>query len=321
MKDEQAFWWIAQTGSFAAAARKLNIARSTVLRRLENLEQDLDVSLIQRAGKKATLTEAGRQYAEGLRPILNELDTLRQRTREFDGRIAGTLRVWVPQLTMGELVSRAFAAFYEFAPKVLLRIEVGSHGTDRQPEEFDIALQTGMEANPNLRARVLFREPIVLVASPGYLQQHGTPQSKADLADHKGIFVLDELSDATVTRSIMPWWDEAGERLPMGSPSAIVNSQEMALHLVCSGVGMTPASLSYAVPLLQAGTIVPVLPHVIWSLPVSLVFLPKPTRTTRAFIDFLVAWCRENIVQETERALQRIKAQTENTRPEENDMD
>lgn len=301
MKDEQVFWWLSQTGSFAATARRLNVARSTILRRLENLESELGVQLMQRAGKKLTLTEAGRQFAEGLRPILDDIEKLRQRTREFDGRLAGTLRLWVPQLTMGELVSRACAAFCEFAPEVLLRIEVGAE--ELQTEAFDVALQVGMDANPSLRARVLFREPVMLVASPGYLAQQGVPGDKEALTAHKGIFVLDQANHAEGTRSLAPWWDEEGERLPFCTPSATVNAQEMALHLARSGLGITPASLSFALPSIKAGQLTPVLPQTVWYLPVSLVFLPKPTLITRSFVDFLVTWCRENIAAVTEKEL------------------
>jgi DNA-binding transcriptional LysR family regulator len=285
MDDRAVFLAVAEAGSFAGAAGALGTSRSTVLRRVAALEERLGLILVQRAGRHIALTEAGRRYADEVRPLLRELDRVEEELRLRDEALTGTLRLWLPVLGTTAGVASALAEFRDANPGVHLEIELADSAAFKVGD-FDVALQVGLRRNPSFRARTLYRERLILVASPAYLARFGDPTVDT-LPSHRAVRMRDARG------RVVPWRFPDGDRLPSPPPVVTVNAVGFAHELAVLGQGIARVPRALAAPQLQAGTLVQVLDHVWVEEPVSFVFPGRPGPVARAFIDQAGAWFSE----------------------------
>ena len=280
--DRRLFVELADSGSYAATARRLGLARSTVMRRVDALESELGVTLVHRAGRSLALTEAGRRLADGLRGVFRALDRVEEDVRSSVGEAAGTLRLWLPIMGTSAGIVEALAVFARAHPQIHVRLELGRDPRVRKVGEFDVMLQMGHRQNPDLHARTLFRDRLILVASEAYLAERGVPEDVEALAEHVAI----EQRDGS--GRVVPWRWPDGTRVRMPPASVSTHAagyvHEFALHGV--GIGRVPHSLAF--PALREGRLRHVLPEVVVEEPISMVYLPDPSPTTRAFLDFMV---------------------------------
>ncbi|MEM6927215.1 MAG: LysR family transcriptional regulator [Myxococcota bacterium] len=278
--DRWLFVELSRSGSYAETARKLGLARSTVMRRIDVLEEEMGVALVHRAGRSIALTEAGTRFAEGLRGVFRALERVEEEARSSLGEATGTLRLWLPILGTPEVVVQALAVFQRAHPRIQLRVELG-RGQRTTVGEFDVLLQMGHRSNPDLQALTLFREQLVLVASPTYLESRGIPTTLEDLDEHVAI----EQRDAS--GRVVPWRGPDGTRLRM--PRAAVSTQApgyvYAFALHHTGIGRVARSMAREA--LDDGRLVEVLPEIVIEEPISLVYLPQPSPKTRLFLDFM----------------------------------
>lgn len=285
--DRRLFIELVDQGSYAATARKLGLARSTVMRRIDALETQLGVPLVHRAGRALVMTEAGIRLADGLRDVFRTLDRVEEDVRSANGQAAGTVRVWLPMLGTSFLIVAALARFASQHPQIQLRVDLGRDGRSPRMGDFDVMLQMGHRRNPDLHTRTLYRDRLVLAATPAYLEQWGVPEGVADLPRHRAV----EQRDGS--GRVVPWRLPDGTRVRM--PRAAVSTH--AMGYVCKftqhglGIGRVPLSMTHEA--LRDGRLVQVLPELTVDEPISLVFLPAPSPTTRAFLDFMGQWATE----------------------------
>lgn len=275
---------LARSGSFAAVARKLGIARSTVMRRLDALEAELGVVLAQRANRQVTLTDLGARYAAALEPVFDELKQVEARVLHRADEPSGELRAWLPLLGTSAYLAPAITAFQNRYPAVTVHLELGRDIRNLEIGSFDVALQVGFRLNPTLHARTFMWGRLILAASKDYITRHDAPQTLEDLARHTAVREIDMESN------LVPWRLPDGERVEQPPASVVVNSIGVAYDLALAGAGITRVPMMLARRALDAGELVQVLPEVYTEEPVSFVFLPDPTPTIRAFLDFIVEW-------------------------------
>lgn len=281
MDDRRIFVALADTGSFAGTARRLGMARSTVLRRIGALEQELGVALVRRVGHRIDLTEGGRTYARALRGIFGELERAEQDLHQDQGRLAGTLRIWLPMFATGTAFARGVAAFQRRHPEVALAIELGRDVRTLEVGRFDVAMQYGLRHNPELVARPIYREQLLIVGTPTYLDEAGVPTRPADLMGHRIVQVHDHEGRR------LGWRGPEG-RVSLPDPSAEVSSVVLAYELARGHAGLARVPRLLAQPALTTGEVVHVLPAVVTDDPVSFVFPPEPPPVTRAFVTFML---------------------------------
>ena len=238
--DRRLFVELTESGSYAATARKLGLARSTVMRRIEALEAELGVTLVQRAGRSLAMTEAGHRLAEGLRGVFRALDRVEEDVRSSAGQAAGTLRLWMPILGSTRGIVSALASFAKAFPQIQVRIDLGRDPRSHKLGEFDVMLQMGHRQNPDLHALTLFRDQVILVASPAYLAARGTPERVSDLADHVAIEQRD------VSGRVVPWRLPDGQRIRMPTVSVSTHAAGWVYEFALEGVGIGRVPLSFA---------------------------------------------------------------------------
>ncbi|SEJ02349.1 LysR family transcriptional regulator [Achromobacter sp. NFACC18-2] len=178
-----AFATTVQAGSFSAAGRILGSSPSAVSKAIARLEQRFGVRLFQRSTRVLSLTREGAAYYERIAPLLRALEDAGE-VMQPQATAQGRLRVTAPgdlgRLLMAPIVDRFLPAH----PALTLEMSLADRHVDLIREGFDLAIRAGRVADSELNSRQLAELPLVLVASPGYLSGHGTPQGIDDLARH-----------------------------------------------------------------------------------------------------------------------------------------
>jgi DNA-binding transcriptional LysR family regulator len=176
------FTRVVQAGSFTAAAKALGMPKSTVSRKVSDLEERLDARLLQRTTRKLSLTDAGRTYFDyGVR-IVNELEAAEGAVGSLQDKPRGLLRVTVG--LNSQWLSDIFADFMKRNPEVQLEVLATGRNVDLIEERFDVAIRAGALADSSLVARRLGNVTWFLVATPGYLKKRRRPRAPDDLKDH-----------------------------------------------------------------------------------------------------------------------------------------
>lgn len=175
---------VLDSGSFAAAAKRLGTSSGQASKLVSRLETDLGVQLLKRTTRALAATEVGRAYYERLRAILDDYDALESSVRNASGAPAGRLRVAAP-LSFGTL--RLAPLLMEFArafPDIQLDVNFSDRAVNLVEEGFDMALRIGSPADSSLIARRLCAVRVAVVAAPDYIARRGTPVTPADLTGH-----------------------------------------------------------------------------------------------------------------------------------------
>jgi DNA-binding transcriptional LysR family regulator len=184
LSNIEAFVCVAESGSFAAAAKRLHLANSVVSKRVKDLEDDLKVRLFHRTTRKVSLTDAGYRYFEEARRLLAELAEVEAQLRAQNEKPVGTLKVSAPVSFSTQYLGPAVAGYLDTYPDVELRVTLHDRLVDLASEDFDLALAIGTLDSPTLVTRKLAESRRVVVASPEYYRLHGKPQKPQDLLHH-----------------------------------------------------------------------------------------------------------------------------------------
>lgn len=189
LNDVYYFVQVVDRNGFSAAGKILNIPKSSLSRRILELEAKLGARLIQRTSRRFVVTEAGREFYEHGRAMLAEAEaaeqSVRRRIAEPQGAVRITCSVADAQVVLADLLMK----FVELFPKV----DIVQHATNRYvdlvDEGFDLALRAHSQPLPNSS---LIRRPIAsttwgLFAGKPYIQRHGLPTCPGDLAHHTGL--------------------------------------------------------------------------------------------------------------------------------------
>ena len=285
---------IVDGGSLSEAGRRLNTPLATVSRKLADLEAHLKTRLITRSTRKLVLTDAGRDYLDACRKILEQVDEAERAASGAYAKVKGQLVVAAP-IVFGRLhVVPVAAAFLELHPEVDIQLRLGDRNVNLIEEHVDVALRIGALPDSNLVATQVGTIRRVVCASPTYLERRGTPQSLGDLAAH-GCITFDGLEAATSWTFV----DPGGQKRPARVRSRMtVSTADAAIEASILGLGLTRV-LSYQVAdALQDGRLVRVLiDEEAPAVPASLIY-PGQGRLpmkTRAFIDFAVGRLRDRL--------------------------
>jgi DNA-binding transcriptional LysR family regulator len=227
---------VVQAGSFTAAAKALAMPKSTVSRKVAELEERLDARLLQRTTRKLSLTDVGRTYYEYCARIAGEAEDAERAVSDLQATPRGLLRVTagVNPTWLGPIAGEYMKRY----PEVRLELYCTGRSVDLVEERFDVGIRAGVLADSSLIARSIGRTTWYLVATPAYLKRRGRPKSPGDLGAHDCL--LFGVGAATVTLRLVRG-DEHAEvavapRL-IASDFDIVDSVVAAGH----GIGLVPA--------------------------------------------------------------------------------
>lgn len=286
MEARRLFVHLADVGSYSATARDLRVARTTVMRHIAALENEVGVSLVQLAGNTLVLTEAGHRLADEWRTAFRALDRVEEDVRASTGRLAGKLRIWMPALGTGVGIVRAMAAFSKEFPDIQVLLQQGRDPQGLKLGEFDVAMQLGHRDNPELLTQKMFDVRMLLVASRGYVDTWGLPKSVEDFSAHRSV------QETDARGRIVPWTLPDGTRVRSPPVAIRANGIGFVLGFALGGAGIARVPDALALPAIEDGRLHHVVPAVSTSDVLSWVYLPDPSPTTRAFLDFMAARVR-----------------------------
>jgi len=182
----QTFVEVADAGGVSPAAVRLGVSKSIVSRRLARLEAELGVQLLARSTRGAALTEAGAAFRDYAARACAELDLAREAILPA-GELRGRLRVAAP-LSFGPThFAPMLAEMARRHPLLHIQTCYSDRFVDLIAEGYDCAIRIGYLPDSNLVARRIGPIHGKLVASPAYIEAHGSPQAPDELAAHQAL--------------------------------------------------------------------------------------------------------------------------------------
>lgn len=180
----QVFVSVIEYGSISAAAEQGGQTPSAISRTLSRLEAKLGTTLINRTTRRMDLTEEGRFFFERAKLILQQMDELEDHLSQRHQTPSGRLRVNAALPFMLHAIVPWIAEFRALYPHIQLELNTNDLIIDLLEQSTDVAIRIGDLADSSLHARSLGCSPLNLLASPAYLERHGTPTRVEDLAGH-----------------------------------------------------------------------------------------------------------------------------------------
>ena len=285
LQSMKVFTAVVEHGTYAAAARLLEISKAMASKHVMHLEQRMGARLLNRNSRHLSLTEAGKLYFERCQFMLEELDEVEATISRATVNPRGVIRLTAPNWLANTQFTTLLQRFRQRYPEVTFDIDISGRFIDIVEEGFDLALRASRSLNPNLIARPLMHMPFVLVATPAYLERHGTPTTPADLAGHHGL--LYSLVDQRNSLGLSNLGE--GERANM-TPVLVSNSEALLATAALRDMGITLMPLNSARSFLEDGSLVELLPNYrpeggqLYAVYTSRRYLTAKVRT---FIDFL----------------------------------
>ncbi len=288
LNESLIFVKVVERGSFTAAASVLGLPKTTVSRKVAELEQRLGTKLLMRTTRKLGLTEAGQIYYERCAQIARELDDAEAAVGMLSGAPRGWLRFTAPYSVGINTISHLLRDFMAQYPEVRVEMQLDNDVVDLVDHELDLALRMGPLADSSLSARRLVTVSAKIYASPEYLARHGEPLSPDELEHHRAIAMTKHRRN----NGRYAWRlgrDDTFDDYAI-HPVLVVNDPFSVRTAALQGLGLAGMLAPMAQGFEQHGALRPVIPA--WSsepielnavFPHGRVLSPK----VRAFVDFL----------------------------------
>lgn len=193
----RAFVRVVQTGSFSATGREMNTSQTTISKKVAALEKKIGVKLLARSSRDHALTPAGTKYYQTCVDILGELDEAEAEARSEVASPQGTIRISAPVAFGRILLAPIMSEFFQRYPDIKVDLQLSDQHTDLISDGIDVAIRAKQLEDSTLIARHLFDNPMLVLAAPNYLQQHGEPKTPEDLKQHNCL-VYSRMKDINV---------------------------------------------------------------------------------------------------------------------------
>ncbi len=252
LNDLSLFIRVVETGSFTAAAESLNVQKSTISRRIAQLEDTLGIRLIQRTTRKLKLTPEGEELFSRAQPLVDDLEAVQDDISASKTELRGRLRLTMPTEIGVFMMNDVISSFMEAYPRIEVDVELSTRTVDLIEEGVDLTLRLGPLPNSSLIARHVAGLHRGLFATPDYIEKHGMPHTPDDLARHQCITLLKPFDHLR----FINWNDQ--EPVTMGGRLR-TNSLSFVREMILQGYGIGRLPEVFCSELVQDGTIVRVL--------------------------------------------------------------
>lgn len=279
------FIQVVEQGSFTKAADILQIHRPTVSKAIQQIEDDLGVKLIHRTTRKLSITAEGDEFYHHARHVLAEVNDM---MASFSPTLPprGRLRLDVPLALAHAILIPNLKDFQSQHPGIEVVLVSSDKKTDLITEGVDCLVRLGALQNSSFISRRIGDIRMVTCAAPSYLQQHGRPETLADLKQHQAVNFFSDHS-----RDVMEWkFIEDGSVVSLRPTSSVlVDNSDILLSCGLAGLGIIQATCDALAPHIASGALEEVLtqyPSV--SKPVSVMYPDRRylSPKVRVFIDW-----------------------------------
>lgn len=258
-EDMQAFVAVAESGGVSGAARRLGVVKSMVSKRVASLERDLGATLLLRMPRAVALTDRGRAFYDRARAILGSLDDAAAEVRDLQESLHGLLRIAAP-LTFGTLyLGDLMWPFLRAHPQLDVALDLDDRIVDLLGSGYDLGIRIGSMTDSSMVARVLADMPLVLCASPGYLERSGVPAALDELPSHACIGYA-HLAAGQIWR--FRAGRGGGERAIRVQSRFVANNAELMRGAAVAGLGLLMVPEFVVAKDIRSGALVRLLPEV-----------------------------------------------------------
>jgi DNA-binding transcriptional LysR family regulator len=287
IEDLRTFVAVADAGGVSAGARRLGVSKSIVSRRLLRIEMELGVQLLARTTRGAALTEAGITFRDHAARASAEIDTARE-TILPNGDLRGRLRVAMP-LTFGPThFAPVLAEMARQHPQLNIHASYSDRFVDLIAEGFDCGIRSGYLKDSNLMAKRVGPIHGKLVASPDYIEAHGSPEAPDQLIEHQALMQGTEawqFMDGVKIVSVQPQG-----RFKADSATALAAAAAAGL-----GIAWLPDCITY--DYVASGALVPIMTR--FPVPPGAAYVVRPPsqhpmRKVRVLTDMLTDYFKRN---------------------------
>jgi DNA-binding transcriptional LysR family regulator len=282
------FRQVVESGSFVAAAERLDFSTAMVSKHVMHAEKRLGVRLLNRNSRTLSLTEPGRVYFERCRTILNDLEETELELGSLGTTARGNLRITCPSWFAGQRMAELLAEYRRRYPEIVVDVTFEDRVADLVDDGYDLALRmaSGLDSlGAGLVARPLRPVTFYLTASHDYVKRHGAPKSAEDLSRHDFV-AAGNFSSVTL----------AGPNGALEVPVRVVlryRAMSGVANAVAAGIGIAPLPPIYFEDPVFQDVLTPVLPEypqgqaTLYVVYVSRRYMPLKIRT---FVDFIVEY-------------------------------
>lgn len=268
IRNLQPFLQAVRCGSFIAAATRLQVTPPAISKSIAALERELGVRLFNRTTRKLSLTSEGRQFYQRVAPLLSQLEEAVADMRRSPEHPEGLIKVSVTPTFGRHCLTPAIAEFLQRYPLVEIDISYDEIAPSLVNDGIDVSVQHARGHGTNHVSRPLCEYPIVLVASPAYLERKGVPQSPNELGEHEFVSIRMPFGLAALHLERSPGSarkrgarkDRTFVHHPRGRLT-VAGQPDTSLVAALSGAGITPSSVPVVLPYLRAGALKIVLPE------------------------------------------------------------
>jgi len=285
---------VVDAGSFTGAAKALGLPKSTVSRKITQLEERLGVRLLQRTTRTLSLTDTGSAYYNQCSRIISDVEEANIAVTEMQSKPKGLLRVTAPMLFGSWVLSDLVSQFLRSNPDIQVDMVLTDQPLDLIQEGIDVAFRVGVLADSSLIARPLGEVKVATVASPQYIEEHGSPSHPSDLKQH-----------ATLGWTQSDTWDfDYPEPVHVDvRPKVHVNDAHSLHKLALNGLGVARLPTFLCAPDIKEGRLVPQLCD--WSIKAVPIHALYPSNRhlsvkVRSFVDYVIEELRQNPPWEVE---------------------
>lgn len=286
LSELDAVLMVARYGKYRTAALELGVSTTALSNAVGKLERTLGVRLFNRTTRSVSLTEAGQQFVEQVAPAVRDIHEAMDVVRARQATPSGTLRINAFPTAAREIFSSLVLPFVCEHPQVHIDVVTEGRMVDIVAGGFDFGVRSADRVPVDMIALPLgLARRNVVVASPAYLEAHGTPLIPQDLVNHSCLRV--RLPNGAIYR----WpFEKDAQSVHIDVEGALtLDEASLARTAVLASVGLTLAMESDVREDIEGGRLVRVLED--WTptqSPLSLYYPSRrnPTAAFKAFIDF-----------------------------------
>lgn len=274
------------SGSFTKAAEKLKLPKSTVSRKVSQLERRIGVRLINRTTRNLKPTETGKIYHQHCLKMLEQAEEADRVINNMQSEPSGLLRISTPLAFGTPFFISTMKKFMDLHPKVSVEIVSDNKALDMLDEEIDIAFRIGPLSDSSLVTRNLGTARLSLCASPEYIEKHGSPKSLEDLENFD-----------CIAKPGMSWtFVRNGQEVEI-EPNCRVraNDVEMIKNMTINGMGIGAVPQILLSDDVTQGRLVTLLPETPFSERTFYLVYPsrrEPPSKVVAFTEFMFSNCQ-----------------------------
>lgn len=285
LSDIAVFVAVVESGSFTAAAKKLEQSKAAASKTLTKLEKRLGARLLNRTTRRLSLTEAGAALYNRVGNAMADIDAAESEVMDLSGKPRGRLRVAAPIYFGTVHLMPVVCEFLRQYPDIELELDLDNKIIDLIEKQIDVAIRITTLIDSSLVARRLADVRLLTVASPDYLARMGVPKKPDDLKNHTGLHYA-------LLRAPNEWYfQHDGETVNVRVPGQLrCNSDDALKHAALEGLGVTRFPEVFIAREIAEGRLVRLLED--YEPPPSSLCAVFPTRANmpskvRVFVDYL----------------------------------